>query len=579
MFPTRASLPIRAFAAIAFTVTLAALAATSNDDLPKCPADAEVPASACGERVVGKRVGWLGKLSTGSLGIPLSYTKSLLSQATTANQTWMEILCGRGRTHCPGISDWPGPSTHMVGTHDAVVALGKQLPAKTWHAAWWRGSELALWIISPAVHFHTDASAAPLIDPPAIGLGALPRQHAVMRPMVKQFFDMDLWDDTKRATVTDLLRTSARDLMEKCRNQERLSATDISVWFQQSLHKIIFDVNISDQYAADFASIGQGYVPVSLMGYSLPKIALDRDPFNVKSRQRRAAPYISSLREWLRTKHAHLFDSGDCAPSRSCVDQGAYGTFDALQFAGGLSIPSSLMTAVALLYSASPMNPARKSRSEGFTYEQGKELQFFWESMRFFPPVDSVPFWDVRPLCNGLDRHATDALNKPHGQADACPLGPADNRTGFPDMNVYAGGRRWLLSLALSLRDPTVWGTDASEFRLRPLDVYEKYSTAFAEMAEDPNVADGGADRSCPGRKLALLFASSFLSVFQKEHWSTSPNSPIVLQQAVPYVKPYALFPKRVIQECMEKACKCSGDMGFVRRKWCSICTSRKCPK
>lgn len=556
-----------------------AVAGASERDLPRCPADVEGHESTCGERVEGMNSGWLDSWTSAHLGIPFSYAKDLTAQGLSGNQSWAQIFCGAGKSHCAGKSGWPGPSTHVVGAHDAVTALGKLLPAKTWSGGWWRGSELALWILSPVVHFQTGASGKPLIDPPAIGLGALPRQHAVMRRMLMRFVNMETWDEAKVSQVTDLLQTSAQQLIDRCKEQGRLAAPDISVWFQQTLHKIVFDVNISAEHAADFDSIGKAYIAASMKSYMMPKFILNQDPFNLKSRQRRAEPYLDTLRKWLKEKHMDLFQDEVCAPSRSCLDQGALGTFDMLQFAGGLSIPSSLMVSLALLYSTSPSNPARQSLTDGFTYAPGEEMQFYWEVLRMFTAVDDVPFWDIRPLCKGLDRQATDALNKPDGYSGACPLGQVDNRTGAPDINAHSGGRRWLLCLALAMRDPAVWGQDADKFRLRPLEMYEKHSVAFLEMSSDATVANGLADRSCPGRKLALLMAQSFLKVFNKHEWATSPNSEIVLQAAVPYTQPFALFPKRVIQECMEKTCKCSDDMGRLRKLTCAWCTSRNCPK
>lgn len=567
-------------AALAWAVIAACIVtlyASDGRELSKCPVDVDLPESTCGERVDKVKNNW--RFTPGNMGIPLGYTYHLMRQSFSKNQSWTEIYCGSGKHHCAGKSGWPGPSDHILGNHDAVTALGKLLPSKSWDGTWWRGNELALWILSPVLYYHTDHHGKPLIDPPAIGLGALPRQHDVTRPMIMRFSNMESWNETKVSQVTVLVESSAQQLVNRCKEQGRLAASDISVWFQQIMHKIIFDVDISAEYASDFASIGKPHVPASLMSYSLPKFLLNRDQFKLKSRQRRVVPYINALRKWLDEKHSDVFEKADCSPSKSCLDQGAFGTFDLLQFAGGLSIPSTLMTSLALLYSTSPNNPARQSATEGFTYAAGEEMQFYWEVIRMFPGVDSVPFWDVRPLCNGLDRDATDALNKPDGQTDACPLGEMDNRTGTPDINSYTGGRRWVLSLILALRDPAVWGPDAHKFRLRSLETYEKNSVSFLEMAKDPSVADGRADRTCPGRSLALLMARSFLKAFNKEEWANSPNSEIGLKGSVPFIKPYALFPKRIIQECMEKTCKCTENMGFISRKMCSWCTSRHCPK
>lgn len=559
--------------------------ANEEEDMTICPAD--VDHSACATTSLDEtysKNSWNSWFSwktivAGSLNLPLAYIKDLVLEIFGKNQTWPHLICGQGQNFCKHSKDWPGPSVRVIGSHAGASAIARLLPQKTWHGEWWRGSELALWVLFPNLHYQTDDQGSPLINPPSIALGTLPKQHVVTRKLFSRMVDMSTWPQHKVDSVTQLVESSAKHLIDDCLRDGRLTGTNISVWFQQTIHNVIFGVNISEQYAEEFASIGAVYVPASVMSYGLPKIALNRDPFKVKLLQARAKPFLKSLRDWISTEFEDVYKDADCSPSKSCLDQAVFGTFDMLQFAGGLSVPSSLMTALALLYSTDDLNPARKSMDEGFSYAPGEEMQFYWESIRFFVPVDDVPFWDVRPLCPHLNRNQTDALNKRDGKTEACPLGAANNQTGFPEMNGYKGGHRWLICLALAMQDPDVWGADAHQFRLRSVEEYNRQSVAFLEPSSDENIANGLNDRSCPGRSLALLMARAFLVAFNKEDWDVSPNSPIGLQNAVPYVKSYSLFPRREIQKCVEKECKCQGNRSLVGRWLCSRCMKKACPK
>merc|ERR1712151_692137 len=72
----------------------------------------------------------------------------------------------------------------------------------------------------------------------------------------------------------------------------------------------------------------------------------------------------------------------DCSPSPNCTVQLASVVWDAFFSAGGISVPQVISCGLGVLYSDSSTNP-----SKGFQLQSGQELQFFWESLRYYPPV------------------------------------------------------------------------------------------------------------------------------------------------------------------------------------------------
>jgi len=215
--------------------------------------------------------------------------------------------------------------------------------------------------------------------------------------------------------------------------------------------------------------------------------------------------------------------------------------WDAFYSAGGNSVPGGIQTGLALLFSTSSTNP-----SPGLSIPKGEELNFFWECLRFAPPVYGFPRWQPRPTCSGLTAEETMALNKSEGKTAACPEQAVDWMTGFPRVSQWAGGDRVILSLVAGQHDPAAWGHDASKFVLRPLADYNRYSVGFAEMAKDDDIDDGRANRNCPGKGLALLMGKIFFEEFDVAGW-TAQDPDISIDQfgALQQIPPFSLVPVR----------------------------------
>merc|ERR1719401_2008618 len=218
-----------------------------------------------------------------------------------------------------------------------------------------------------------------------------------------------------------------------------------------------------------------------------------------------------------------------CAPTRDCFLQMGTAVWDTISAAGGLSVPSTIGTGLAVLFSTAKNNPFPSG-----SYQKGQALNFYWEHVRYFAPVVGFPHWQKRPTCEGQTKQQTQRLQQPNGKYKACPKGQDSWWTGYPPINQYQGGIRVVPALALAQRDPRKWGEDANTFKIRSTSTYIKNSVGFAEMAEDPTVQGGKNDRSCPGKDLGLMIGEAFFKHFDASQWEVDGNPEDILFKSGP---------------------------------------------
>lgn len=148
-------------------------------------------------------------------------------------------------------------------------------------------------------------------------------------------------------------------------------------------------------------------------------------------------------------------------------------------------------------------------------------------------------------------------------------------------MNQYRGGRRTLLNLATALQDGGAWGRDAGVFKVRNRATYEKLGVGFAEQAVNESIANGGMDRKCPAKQLALLLGKVFLSVFEKEDWFVSVGETgFQMRTGGLYTPGMTLLYARNETNCLESKCKCGlSKMGSAKEDNGRVCqwTKRFC--
>eukprot|EP00930_Biecheleria_cincta_P056023 TRINITY_DN4222_c1_g2_i1.p1 TRINITY_DN4222_c1_g2~~TRINITY_DN4222_c1_g2_i1.p1 ORF type:complete len:591 (-),score=93.10 TRINITY_DN4222_c1_g2_i1:287-1951(-) len=418
-----------------------------------------------------------------------------------------------------------------VSAYGEVVKEGRKVPAKVYHGEWWRGNELGGIVNNP---FFWSGSG---IWPQSNALGATSKQHSAIRKHLEKAFALP--EDTS------WIRKSLKDFLKARAAVGQLTVTtDIQAWFYQVLYKLVFQKSIDFPVAQDFVKVQNSMVKLGTISQliSTPLYGLADSFLGLTSTKDGATRYVTEYLQLVEELWGEELSKLDCSPSPNCSLQLASGLWDGFYSAGGLSVPSGIMSGLAIMFSTSDTNP-----SPAHTIPKGKELEFFWECIRFIPPVYGFPHWEVsRPVCVSLTAEETQELNKSHGETLACPKPPVDRQTGFPPVNQWIGGHRVVLDLASAQKDPTVWGKGAAtEFRVRPLKDYETKSQGFAEMAVDDDVDNGRSNRVCPGKDLALAVGKLWWEEFKVGEWKAEdPDIKIDPEGALVQIASFTLLPK-----------------------------------
>jgi len=190
-----------------------------------------------------------------------------------------------------------------------------------------------------------------------------------------------------------------------------------------------------------------------------------------------------------------------------------------LLFAGGLSVATITKAGLAVLFSStSPLEESQRQLTEDMV------TPLVFETIRRFPGVLGFPYW----ASTDIESHRT------------------------------------VLNLGMSLRDPRVWGEDAFEFKLRPLEVYRRHlGTGWAQPAngpgwDQPDFEMQPMSRGCPGQALSVVMMTEFFNYIQETQaeWTVSAASDggIAMTDCVPFVDPFTI--SRVIKQgyLLEKA-------------------------
>ena len=158
----------------------------------------------------------------------------------------------------------------------------------------------------------------------------------------------------------------------------------------------------------------------------------------------------------------------------------SWAILDTFIFAGGLSVPNSILHAMASYYDGF-------AGKQELDIHEGKNLKLLvLEALRRFPPVSSVPIMDAR------DHH------------------------------------RSLAFVAASGYEESVYGPDVKDFKIRgDLQWYHERSLSFAEPALPINEDSPETARICPGRSLAVAMAAAWLEALDLEKWCVDVETPI----------------------------------------------------
>jgi len=461
--------------------------------------------------------------------VALGYAADMLSLLLASEvpgyaQSWCGGKAELGK--CDVKVNFPGPDTTSFMAWDIVWEIGALTPEKEWSGEWWRGNELGFIINNPLFWSGID------ISPQSIGLGITPKQHAAIRPAME-----DLWGIGANGSETynraeQIVRRRIREFLAR---PEISLPTDTTALVHQILWEVGLKRNVTFEYAKDFIAVQGSVVALGTISQLIPPILTG---VALGSLQEKVVGYVREYMPIIEDMYGDQLKLEDCSPSANCTVQAAAALWDALYAAGGLSVPGTINTGLGVLYTSNDNNPA-----PGATYSKSEALQFYWESIRVFPPVVGFPHWTTRPTCVGQDAEETARLQKPNGSSEACPLG-GDSMAGFPAVNQFMGGVREVVNIALAMSDPRKWGADATQFKVRALEDYGNYSVGFAEMAVNRNVAGGRMDRVCPGKALALLIGGTFFEEFDPSSWNLAGDD-IAWKATTPFVGPFVLASRR----------------------------------
>lgn len=420
---------------------------------------------------------------------------------------------------CRVKENFPGPDTTSYMAWDDVWHMGSQYPAKEWSGEWWRGNELGFIINNPK--FWSNLG----IDPMSIALGIAPKQHVAVRPVMEAMW---LGERGPNSKEKEIIKRRIRELFER----ESFSVpTDVIIMVHQILNEIGLKRNVSYEYSQKFVALQTKVVAMGTVSQLIPSVLAGVTLSGISNE---VGEYVQEYIPIMQKLYGKKLGKEDCSPTVNCTVQAAVATWDGLYSAGGLSVPGTISTGLGLLYSTDGTNPA-----PGITYRKDQAAEFYWENIRYFPPVVGFPHWSTRPTCAGSNAEDTASLNKSDGKSEPCKLGAPSFFTGYPTVNQYLGGVRDVPNLALAMWDPKKWGDNSNQFVLRSKKEYDKNSVGFAEMAVDNHVAGGRMNRICPGRSLALMIGSTFFEEFNRTAWATDDS--IGWKGATPFVGSFTL--------------------------------------
>jgi len=434
---------------------------------------------------------------------------------------YAEAWCGGAKNlaTCTIKENFPGPGSTSYMRWDDVWEIGSKLPEKEWAGEWWRGNELG-YIINVPVFWSGSG-----ISPMSIVLGSTPKQHAAIRPIMETMWAI-------KPGSQQMVQKRVREFLRR----ESISLPgDTTALVHQILNEVGLHRDVSFENAQKFLALQTKVVALGTVGHLVPGFLSNLVMGSITAGQ---SEYVNEYMSLVEKLYGDKLKHEDCSPSVNCSVQLASATWDALYAAGGLSVPGTINTGLGLLFDSSENSPAQSN----IQYNKDKALEFYWESIRFFPPVVGFPHWRTRPTCAGSTADETAKLNKSDGKTEPCKLG-SNTWAGYPEVSQYEGGARHIPNLAIAMSDPRKWGSDSAKFKIRPLSDYNNYSVGFAEMAVDNKVAGGRMNRICPGKELALMIGKTFFEEFDKDLWTTSDS--ISWKVSTPFVGSFTLTAKR----------------------------------
>lgn len=279
----------------------------------------------------------------GPNGVPSKYVSDTM-RILQPSEKWPDLMCAAGEIQgCPDRRNFPGPSSRSPVRWAHVRRLASLMPSRQWEGKWWRGSELGAFLTAP-MYYTEPSTGKPILQPIGIGLGALPKQHSVLRPVMERVMDFDKKSPSELRRIKKFIKMSLKETLGRAKSKGTLVREDIGAWFQQILNYVVFHRNVSTEYAGTFYGLISPLIRSFVFSNAVPKHLWPMDPLGMRRIRAAMYNYMEEFKPLVQKHYGHLIEGRDCLPSRSCLDQLSYGFLDAFLQAGGLSMPSSIFT-------------------------------------------------------------------------------------------------------------------------------------------------------------------------------------------------------------------------------------------
>lgn len=237
--------------------------------------------------------------------------------------------------------------------------------------------------------------------------------------------------------------------------------TNVQVFTQKLLHKFMLGLVISQAEAEDFASYKSKILIVAGGPASSVCTLYDCDDIN-RWKAAKLVQYQAAL------EAVYPMDMGGLtALEKTKVTSNV---LDALIFAGGVSVPSVIQNAFAVLYG----EWGQSQLGASFVLKEDDLTKFVLEVIRRFPPVSGFPSWD-----RATNQHVVIDLF-------------------MANLDERADG----------------WGPTAREFKLRSLAEYHQKHVAWADQAIVNGNNAHPYSRVCPAKDLSIVMVTEFLRAF-----------------------------------------------------------------
>jgi len=374
------------------------------------------------------------------------------------------VFCSYSTDDCATVDEYPGRNTHSEMRFDQVVEELAKTPGREVRGEIRRLGDLGYLIFNDLL-WADDWKTFPI--------GADLEDHRMGRPIADALMGHD-----SAAWSTQMIHQSAVEFFE---GRNSLNLRDMTMWCNKLLHKILLDMDITDEEESVF----EDYKGSSTIIATVPRWLASglRLVFGLSSARTTRDELLDKYMEAMDRDTRGIIPPLEGHNKRFVADL----LLTALTSAGGLSTPTVMGVSMAVLHGAESGHSPGRLLPE-FTLTNRNIEQLVLESVRRFPAVVGFPWWDPE-------------------------------NTSF----------RTVLNVAMAMRDPRAWEAP-KEFRLRPLSEYHerrgmgtKIGTAWAQqgIGLDGLTPDS---RGCPGQQLSIVIVSEFLRAYMpsQHEWSVA---------------------------------------------------------